>query len=288
MLRDRLLTAAVPCGVLLAGCGGTAAHMAASGAGGPSPACTRAVLATFRDVARRVYAEGTRGPHGNAPIGSYAISPRSARGLGALVRRLTGESVLVRAGIPTRVALRAPTVPAHLCGATPAATRADAVGFVGRRLLHDERAGSAPTRVLRIVSRDRRFVAAVAADDPAAVRARIVHFFRDSSLHVVRIRAVTASGRLVNDVGGPYVLAPASARLRSGGRVVGRVTLSIQDDAGYIKLMRRFAGAEAVLRTPAGPVPGSARPGRRFGVFSFTSTAFPSGPLRISLLVPQP
>lgn len=73
----------------------------------------------------------------------------------------------------------------------------------------------------------------------------------------MRIRAVTAGGRLVNDVGGPYVLAPASAPVRSRGHVVGRVTLSIQDDTGYIKLTHRFTGAAVVLRTLAGEVPGS-------------------------------
>ena len=92
--------------------------------------------------------------------------------------------------------------------------------------------------------------------DPRALRAEIVHLFRDRTLHVVRIRAVTAGGRLVDDVGGPYVLAPASAPLRLGGRVIGRVTLSIQDDTGFVKLMHRFTGAVVELRTPPGRVPG--------------------------------
>jgi hypothetical protein len=113
------------------------------------------------------------------------------------------------------------------------------------------------------------------------VRAEIVRFFGDPHLHVVRIRATDASGRLIDDVGGPYVLAPASAAVRLDGRRVGTVTLSIQDDTGYIKLMRRFTGAAVELRAANGPVPGSTRP--RGHVFSFAATAFPSGPLRISL-----
>ena len=99
--------------------------------------------------------------------------------------------------------------------------------------------------------------------------------------HVVRIRATDAHGRLVNDVGGPFVLAPASAPVELHGRRVGTATLSIQDDTGYIKLMRRFTGAGVALYTAGGAVPGSTP--LRGEVFSFTATAFPSGPLRISL-----
>jgi hypothetical protein len=183
--------------------------------------------------------------------------------------------------------LLSPPASGTLCGAPRAATVANTIGAVGQRLIRDEQSGAATTRVLRIVAGDPGFLGAVATDDPAALRAAIVRFLQDPSLHVVRIRAVTADGKLVNDVGGPYVLAPASAPVRSNGRVIGRVTLSIQDDTGYIKLMRRFTGADVLLRTPAGPVPGSTlSPGRTNQAFSFTAQAFPSGPLRISLLSP--
>jgi hypothetical protein len=76
--------------------------------------------------------------------------------------------------------------------------------------------------------------------------------------------------------------------------------LSIQDDTGYIKLLHRFTGADVTLSTAAGVVPGSnvvggppfgpglravryrRRPWRAFGLLG---TAFPSGPLRVSLLI---
>jgi hypothetical protein len=143
-------------------------------------------------------------------------------------------------------------------------------------------------------------VRAVRHRDAAAMRAATVRFFRIRSLHIVRVRATTARDRLVNDVGGPFVLAPASRAVRGrGDRVLGHVTLSIQDDAGFIKLMQRFTGAGVVLRTPSGVVPGSsAAPhglpergtvvagGRRSATFRFTTTAFPGGRLSVALLVP--
>jgi hypothetical protein len=97
------------------------------------------------------------------------------------------------------------------------------------------------------------------------------------------------------------VISPASAPVLLHGRRVGTVTLSIQDDTGYIKLMNRFTGADVVLGAPSGEIPGSTLPvggaalpahgatdlhGQRYQVFSFNATAFPSGPLRVSLLVP--
>lgn len=280
---------------------------------------------------------------GGAPVGRYTFSVGNDVGIARLIHALTGTQVVMRAGgrrvattlaaagrslpgsgtatvagaryavssfsgtaFPTgslRVSLLSRPASGALCGATRTATVANTIGAVGERLFRDEQSGAATARVLRIVAGDRGFISAVATDDPAALRAAIVRFFRNPSLHVVRIRAVTAGGKLVNDVGGPYVLAPASAPVRSNGRVIGRVTLSIQDDTGYVKLMRGFAGADVILRTPAGQVPGSslfpgpsAVPSRgtvsfaglAYQAFSFSAGAFPSGSLRISLLSPFP
>jgi hypothetical protein len=142
--------------------------------------------------------------------------------------------------------------------------------------------------VLRHVAADPRFRAAVAHDDPAALRAAIVRFFKDHRLHVVRIRAVTAAGTLVNDVGGPYVIAPATGPVTgAGGRRLGSVTLSIQDDAGYLKLVRRFTGARVALSTPSGAVPGSDPiPSAGATIVHLDATAFPSGPLLVTLAIP--
>jgi hypothetical protein len=204
------------------------------------------------------------GPRAHAPAGAIGSFPITVFPSGA--RRLWmigGAPVACAAGQE------------HAADATIAA--------VATRLYRIEAAGPTTQRVLRHVARDPGLEAAVAHDDPVALRAAIVRFFRTPSLHVVRIRATTARGRLIGDVGGPFVLAPASTTVTDrSGHVIGHVTLSIQDDTGYMKLVQRFTGADVVMTTPAGVVPGSA-PVSGTPAFTFTAAAFPQGPLTVEL-----
>ncbi len=183
-------------------------------------------------------------------------------------------------------------------------THVETLGRVGERIYVEE-AGSAYVRAtLREIEAIASFQRAVAARDPSAIRAAIVGFFA-AHIHVVRVRveAVEPSGarRLLYDLGGPYVLAPVRGIVRSDGRIVGRFSFAIQDDAGYVKLAQRFTGAEVLMRVGARQVIGTLNPGpayvpdrgsveyagKRYAAYSFTGEAFPSGPLRISLLVPN-
>jgi hypothetical protein len=287
------------------------------------------VLADVGSAAALAPVTGVIDDAAGTPVGRYRLSVFDDAGLASLVHGLTGAQVAVREGNrmlastfpagtdlagsqytvsrlrgtaypsgPLSIALYTPPPHRSLCQSSTSATTADATTAVGERLYGEERGGAQTAHVLAVVAHDPRFIHAVASDDSAALRAQIVRFFEEPSLHVVRIRAVTAGGALVNDVGGPYVLAPASAPVREHGAVVGTVTLSIQDDTGYIKLMRRFTGARAILRTPAGQVPGSALApgplpdrgtvavaGHTYAVASFAAAAFPADPLRISLLI---
>jgi hypothetical protein len=113
---------------------------------------------------------------------------------------------------------------------------------------------------------------------------------------------VNAGGRLLADVGGPYVLAPVQAVLRDGGRRIADFELAIQDDEGYLRLLRRLAGVNVLMymgprlvKNSLGPSPGSVPPsglyryrGRSFNVFTVHAQAFPSGPLEIRALIPIP
>ncbi len=112
---------------------------------------------------------------------------------------------------------------------------------------------------MRHIEHSSAFQHAVAAHDATASALAIVGFFGEH-IHVVRVR-VTTNGRLLEDLGGPYVLAPVRGAVRSGGRVVGQFEMAIQDDAGYLRLAHLFTGAEILMRTGARQVMGTLSPG---------------------------
>ena len=279
MRAGSVVAAVALCAAVLAGCGSAARDRAAADAAlrtpvAPPPvstapgACGVVVARALHEIAARIEARA------------------------ALHRSIAGR---------TPALVVALTRPVHgACAPTAGATVANTVGAVGKRLVRAERSGREARQALRLAARYPPFVRAVRRRDPVGLRAAIVHFFHIKPLHIVRVRATTPNGRLIGDIGGPFVLAPVSRTIRSpGGRDLGRVTLSVQDDAGYIKLMRRFTGAGVVLRTGDGVVPGSSvvpagipargriAVGRRsYATYAFTTQAFPSRHLRVALLVP--
>jgi len=285
------------------------------------------------DIGRRVVpiapvAGAIRAPGGGV-AGRYVLGVTPAAAFAGVTDRLTGGSVVVRSGSrtiagtpahapaasrafafrgrafptgPLRVSLRLPPVALRSgCAATRAETAINTLGAAAQRLYRAEVSGTGARNALRYAVGDPAFRSAVASGDSAAItRVVTAGFFHVRRLHIVRVR-VTQGGRQINATGGPFVLAPASATMPGPGGRPATVSLSVQDDTGYIKLIRRLVGAQAVLRTPSGQVPGSALhpasgrlpargivavAGRRWRVSSFNAQQFPSGPLRISILVP--
>ncbi len=276
-----------------------------------------------------------RGPTG-APVGGYRLSVEKQGSFVNLLQGITGSHVRLRTthgvlrstpgfppGAPARGPLRngahhtyAVSLPVHTFMGTPASVTllttppqrcagdraqvsATTLGQVARRI-YDEEAMS--TRVRNVQARIASFAPlrrAVARRDPVAARQAIVALFR-SHIHVVRVRVSTRGGGLLVDVGGPDVLAPVFSLLRDrAGRTLGTLVFALQDDAGYVKLVKRFIGAQVTLRRggrliPSPPALGARTPsvpagprtrGRPVRVFSFAGTAFPAGELRISVLI---
>jgi hypothetical protein len=214
------------------------------------------------------------------------------------VTSLTG-TVFPQGGL--RIALLVPPA-AGRCRKLGEQARIETLGYVGERIYREE-AGSPYVRAtLRHIEADRGFQRAVAARDTKAIRTAILGFFA-AHIHVVRVRAyaVEPSGggqRFLYDLGGSDVLAPVHGVVRRNGKLVGRFSFAIQDDAGYLKLAQRFTGAEVIMRAGSRQVMGTLDPGpahipghgpvtyrgKRYEAYSFSGEAFPSGPLRISLL----
>jgi hypothetical protein len=252
---------------------------------------------------------------GGRIVGHYVLSVASDPSFESLVHKLTGGSAkFVRGGssassqsfaatlFPARsaaIALSLPTPPASVCAATPADTQLQTIGLVARNVLNQEVHSREASATLRYVESSAAFRTAVAAGNAAAVKQAIVGFFRFPRFHIVRVRAWKGS-RLINDVGGPFVLSPASGTLRGpSGKVIGRFMVAIQDDLGYITLVHLFTGTEVVLHTSKGTVPGSTlAPGPPFAAglsttvydghtyrsYGLTGTVFPAGTLQVSLL----
>jgi hypothetical protein len=199
---------------------------------------------------------------------------------------------------PARVYLLRPvSSTSHLCGATDQDTLVNTLARVATSIYAREGRGHAAVQIRR-VAQDPTLLRAVALRDPRATQQAIVGVLNQ---HVVRLR-VSAGGRLLSDVGGPFVLAPVRAALHLGGREIGTFVLSIQDDEGYLRLVKRLAGLDVLMymgqrlvKNDVGRVHGAVPRrgsfrlhGHVFRTFTFTAKAFPAGPLRITVVIPIP
>jgi hypothetical protein len=218
-------------------------------------------------------------------------------------------SVSVAAGLATAALVVTATVassaPRPATGVTPCATGAgevlaNAAGAVAQRIYTGEARSSETDSDKNQIAQNPSLIAAVAGGEESAIRAA-VHTLVYSHTHIVRLR-VTRGSDVLADEGGPYILAPISGTLRSHGRAIASFVFSVQDDLGYVKLVARFIGAPLILRTDSGQVPieGLLSPGpasipdhgpleyrhTRYQAYSFNVKAYPSGRLRVSLLVP--
>jgi hypothetical protein len=241
--------------------------------------------------------------HGRSVAGSLALPPGELPAQGTLKSKgLTYQYTSFPAesypsGSVRVYLLRSVRSTAGLCGPTSQDTEVNTISRVATVIYGGEVGPRALTQVHR-VQHDQALLGAVARGDPAATRAAIDALLNE---HIVRLR-VSAGGRLLADVGGPFVLAPVDGSLRQGGHTIGSFVLSIQDDLGYLLLAQRLAGLEVLMYRGSKLVMSSFRPvpaglpstgpfqsgGRTYRAFTFNAQAFPSGALRITVLIPVP
>jgi hypothetical protein len=248
---------------------------------------------------------------GHSVGGSPALSTHGLKAEGVLTyRRIVYRYIALPAEAYPSGAIRiyvllplSSTTP--LCGPTSRDTTVNTLMRVAD-LIYEGESGEAAKKQVRRVQSNKPLLEAVEQRNPQAAKLAIDTLLHE---HVVRLR-VSAGGRLLSDVGGPYVLAPVSAPLMQDGHEIGSLELSVQDDEGYLRLTRRLAGLDVLMymhpnttaqlvKDSLGHAPGPALAtvpasgsykydGRSFRVFTVHAEAFPSGPLTIRVLVPFP
>jgi hypothetical protein len=206
----------------------------------------------------------------------------------------------------------AATVPAPSAGATaPGGCGAAAQTIIDSdyemstfAIYKNELSSSEVTDDLGHVTDSRALASAVAGGDPAKIHAATHAIVYKPHWHIVRLRVLSTSGRVLADVGGPYILAPVRGQIRYHGKVVGSFVMSVQDDVGYEKLVTRFTGVPIEIYRNGAPLLGRNFPakdaprrvppdgksitvkGVRSVSLSYSVRAFPSGTDRVLLAVP--
>jgi hypothetical protein len=187
------------------------------------------------------------------------------------------------------------------CGSATSRTLAAVDGMVAERIYTNELSGPATIADKRQVEGYGPLLSALSERNRAAVAAA-VHSLVYSHTHIVRLR-VRQGSSVVADIGGPYIVAPVGGRLFDKGRLVGTYLLSVQDDVGVVGLVTRLIGVpvtmhlgrvrvplKGTIRTGSMPIPDRGTMvihGQAFEAFSFDAKAFPTGTVRISLLLPR-
>jgi len=186
------------------------------------------------------------------------------------------------------------------CGLSTASVLEAVDAQVTSNIYANELAGREVSEDLAQITAAPDLLAAVSADAPAATFKAVQRIVYHPGWHIVRLRVLDASGRLLADFGGPFVVAPVRGILRSSsGAQIGSFVMAVQDDAGIAKLESRFVGDAVGIYYHTHPVvqiggivfPGSIPRGTslrnrgvRYGVQKLTYDAFPTGTLTMVLL----
>jgi hypothetical protein len=204
-----------------------------------------------------------------------------------------------------------PSPPATTTGtaarARPRRSHIDRTVDVAKSSYHSETKGRALLQQLGRIARDGILLNALSRGDVVGAQAEA-----DTQLsspgnhfaHVTRISVIRGSRVLVNatvNSDGVFVVAPGSRVLRSHGRRLVTLLVSIQDVTGYVKVVHDLTGADVVARGASGHVrtsrgaPTGARglppsghvtiAGQRYSVRSFHEIGWGNEPLTVWILL---
>jgi hypothetical protein len=202
----------------------------------------------------------------------------------------------------------APTPAAPKRATAKAATASRATATVDRataaaiRQYTAETSGGKTKNLLHKIGNDPTLLRTLESGNLNATRAYVAKQFANVwyHWHVSRMRILQGS-RIVTENGVPFVVAPSQMTLRgTGGRSLGTLQVSIQDEIGFVRLMHRSNPIDVVVRgqsashvrtsLPAAtnvqlPSQGSVTiAGQRYAVRSFHQTAWANEPVTVWIL----
>jgi hypothetical protein len=183
-----------------------------------------------------------------------------------------------------------------------AAVSSSSLTIVAQHQYASEVHGPAALSALHRVGRDQTLLRTLQSGNLSATRAYVQRQFPAVwyHWHVARMRILQGS-RVVVETGVPFAVAPAQMTLHgAGGRNLGTLQVSIQDEIGFVRLIHRHHPVDVVVRgrgaghvrssLPAAaqmklPSTGSVTiAGLRYRVSSFHETAWGNEPITVSIL----
>jgi hypothetical protein len=190
---------------------------------------------------------------------------------------------------------------AEACDSASAAAVSTVDVAAARHIYAGELQGGEMRADIGHVTGSQALLSAMAGSNPAAVQAAVHGLVYAPHWHIVRLRVLKA-GKVLADVGGPYIIAPVTGTLRWHGRPVGSYVMSVQDDVGFVKLASRFIGAPIDVYRNGSFLMGTLKPAPRAVSTGATVTiagstyranvmqagAFPSSSLQIALFAKEP
>lgn len=156
---------------------------------------------------------------------------------------------------PLALASNAPRAAAHGCPTRAAARHARLELRLAEERYTIETRGSTTHADLRYIAHDPILLEALRSGNLAAARAE-VNILQHSQLvkHVTRIRIVRGGHVLIDGWPSSFDVGGSERVLRSGGRRLGKVQITIQDVIGFVKLEHRRNATEVLARGAAGQV----------------------------------
>jgi hypothetical protein len=223
---------------------------------------------------------------------------RRTRALSATIAAAAAVAVMLASGGPPPAAADAGAA----CGPATLATLSAFDASVATNIDRNELGGSETKIDLGHVTSAPDLLAAVASGNQVATLTAVKRIVYHHFWHIVRLRVLDPSGKLLADFGGPYVIAPVTGALRLSAKVIGSFVMSVQDDVGFAKLESHavgdpiaiYVGGRRVVETGADfPTrePTASQlvlDGAHYGVVTLHYSAFPTGTLDALLAVAQP